>query len=295
MNIKRKLRIHLALSVAFAVAPTVFAAPNEKAEYPGSKVWIERPWNIRYFLHFDDAHLMEIGQRVTARLNLESERSTKPAIYRSHEALFSPTTVLHLSEDDNPAVMVLTFDRSGNVQTRNNKSLPLKGKLNQLHDLVLVTSDTAKEPPYLLADWFWGIPGDGAVFSPGVCDLHDADRYATGFDAGRYAYLGNFGCREWTYQLYDPDQPYINVTSYEKGGTYIKEFVGWSRFSDPPKPVIGKQDKTWLCLHECPAGDAPGVIPDIAAWCKKHGFALPQPPDKQPMFLNADYPYDPEE
>lgn len=295
MNIKEKLRVLLEMAVALAITQTSFAANTENVKPPGSMVWIERPWNIRYFLHFEDAHSMKIGQKVAVMQNLEKERSAKPAVYFSYKALFNPTTVLHLSEDDNPAVAVLTFDRLGNVQTKNNKSLPLKGKLNQLHDLVLVTSDTAKEPPYLLADWFWGISGDGAVFSPGVCDLHDADRYAAGFHASSYAYLGNFGCREWTYQLYDPDQPYINVTSYEKDGTYIKEFVGWSRFNDPPKPIIGKQDKTWLCLHECPAGDVPGVIPDIAAWCKKHGFALPQRPDKQPMFPNADYPYDPEE
>ncbi len=295
MNIKENLRFLLEMGVALAITQTSVAASTENVKPPGSRVWIERPWNIRYFLHFDDVRLVKIGQKVAAQSNLEDERSARTPIYRAYQALFNPTTVLHLSEDDNPAVTILTFDRSGNVQTRNNTSLPLKGKLNQIHDLVLVTSDTAKESPYLLADWFWGIPGDGAVFSPGVCDSNDADRYAAGFDAGRYAYLGNFGCREWTYQLYDPDQPYINVTSYEKDGTYIKEFVGWSRFSDPPKPVIGKQDKTWLCLHECPAGDAPGIIPDIAAWCKKHGFPLPQRPDKQPMFPNADYPYDPEE
>jgi hypothetical protein len=51
-----------------------------------------------------------------------------------------------------------------------------------------------------------------------------------------------------------------------------------------PKPLIGNDENTWVCLHECPDGAAPGVIPDIKAWTEKRGWPLPKRPKKQPMF-----------
>jgi len=162
----------------------------------------------------------------------------------------------------------------------------MSAKRDLLDTLVLINDDSPGARPYDLADWAQGIPGD-VTFSPAVCSSTDTRRYEAGWNSDTYT--GSFGCREWTAQLYDRDRPYIDVTSYASHGTFIGELVGWSRFDDPPKPVIGRQGKTWLCLHECPAGEKPGVIPNIRIWTTKHGYPMPNRQRKQPLYPNADY------
>jgi hypothetical protein len=85
------------------------------------------------------------------------------------------------------------------------------------------------------------------------------------------------------------EHPYIDVTTYTKRGNFIGQFVGWSRFEDGPKPIIGMNGKTWLCLHECPAGERPGLITDMKAWTRKHGYPMPIPPEYQPEYPNRNY------
>jgi hypothetical protein len=81
------------------------------------------------------------------------------------------------------------------------------------------------------------------------------------------------------------------VTSYVREGkvypkyTYIRDFIGWARFGDK-KPVIGKHEKDWYCLHDCPAGEKPGLIADIKAWSTKNGWTVPKPPTKAPTFVD---------
>lgn len=74
-------------------------------------------------------------------------------------------------------------------------------------------------------------------------------------------------------------QPYIDVTTYhDKLGkkTHIGRFIGWMGFEDAPRPVIGKHGSYWLCLHECPDDEKPGVIADIADWTGKRGWPMPK-------------------
>lgn len=121
--------------------------------------------------------------------------------------------------------------------------------------------------------------------------MEDMDtRYKRGFSAKEYSVDGNFGCREWGYYLQNNEIPYIDVTSYGKDKTtYIRPVIGWGRFDVPPKPIIGKHGKVWVCLHECPDGDAPGIIPNIKVWAKKHGWPVPKQPVKQPMFPDSQF------
>lgn len=94
-------------------------------------------------------------------------------------------------------------------------------------------------------------------------------------------------------------QPYINITTYiqpDKAAlkkdpkaqpqTFIGDVLGWARFDDPPRPVIGKHGDYWLCLHECPDGEAPGIIPDIQAWTAKRGWPMPKP---LPFFADSKF------
>ena len=206
--------------------------------------------------------------------------------YFDAEALLEPGTPYATPGQRSIITSLVSFDPSGRVNSPNVPPGRWGGRRNVLGVLVLIDEDHPAEKPYAIADWDQGVPG--SVFSPAICGQSDMNRYENHW--GMVAIYGAFGCREWTAQLYDPDRPYIDVTSYAAHGrTFIGEFVGWSRFRDPAKPVIGRHGRTWLCLHDCPAGEKTGVIPDIKVWAKQHGFPLPIKPPKQPQFPNADF------
>ncbi|HJV85621.1 MAG TPA: hypothetical protein VJ698_09095 [Noviherbaspirillum sp.] len=266
------------------------APPN--ADPDSSHDWVDRPWNIRYFLSIRPESDLRIAVKI-ARAEENPSNEKRGAIYRRYETIFGATSNIPMKgEDEGLMAIAITFDRSGQVLSPHEGMQPLIGKRNRLREIVLASPGTDNPLLYDLGYWFMGLPGDQLLFSPALCSLSDDHRYQKHFSrdfVSRYSSDGNFGCREWTYQLYDHDRPYIDMTSYQKDGAYIKELIGWSRFEDPPKPVIGKHDKTWYCLYECPNGEAAGVIPDIAAWSKRHGFPLPKRPRKQPMFPHADF------
>jgi hypothetical protein len=279
------MRRHILAVVSAVLTFSILSAPVWGAPL-ASQTWLERPWEIRYVLFAEQARRLQSEMRVSRRLNTEQDAPGKEKIYRHAAALFEPTATLPVPEGEPIAVVLLAFDRAGRIVNQTGILKNMSGKRNLLDDLVLISNDSPGARLYYFADWSPGIPGD-VTFSPAVCTSYDIRRYGAGWDVEHFA--GNFGCREWTAQLYDHDQPYIDVTSYSPRGTFIGELVGWSRFEDPPKPVIGRHGKTWLCLHECPTGEKPGVIPDIKAWTAKHGFPMPERPSKQPLYPNADY------
>jgi hypothetical protein len=276
---------HLVAVVSSALALSAMSVQAAGAP-PASRTWIERPWEIRYVLFAEEAWTMQSEIRVSQRLNAEQEVPGKKSVYRHAAALFEPTATLAVPGAQPVAVVLLAFDRAGRIVNQKGALARMSAKRDMLDTLVLINDKAPGATPYDLADWSQGIPGD-VTFSPAVCTTYDIRRYGAAWDIEHFA--GNFGCREWTSQLYARDQPYIDVTSYSPRGTFIGELVGWSRFEDPPKPVIGRHGKTWLCLHECPAGEKPGVIPDIKAWTARHGYPMPERPRKQPLYPNADY------
>jgi len=229
---------------------------------------------------------MKVGIAQSQKFNMQQSVSGKQKIYLSADALFEPTATFDVPGARTIGIILLTFDETGRVKNPKGILGRMSAKRSRLDDLVLIQDDTLDPDPYHFAEWSQGIPGD-VTFSPAVCSPDDNRRYVAGWNVETYT--GNFGCREWTAQLYDRKQPYIDVTSYARHGTFIGALTGWSRFEDPPKPVIGKQGKVWLCLHECPRGEKTGVIPDIRAWTTRHGFPMPVRPSKQPLYPNADY------
>jgi hypothetical protein len=68
--------------------------------------------------------------------------------------------------------------------------------------------------------------------------------------------------------------------------TYVRRFIGFSRYQDPPKPVIGNHKGTWVCFNDCPDGDAPGIIPDVQAWVAKHHWPMPRKPKSVREFMD---------
>jgi len=259
--------------------PTVLMAPTLYK-------WIERPWEIRYVLLVEDAATMRSGIAQSRKFNVEQQALGKQKDYLSARALFEPSATFVVPDARAIGVVLLAFDQKGRIVNQKGMLGKMSAKLTRLYELDLVQSQALESDSYHFAYWSQGIPGD-VTFSPAVCSSTDNRRYEPDWNIENY--IGNLGCREWTAQLYDRKQPYIDVTSYARHGAFIGALTGWSRFEDPPKPVIGKHGKVWLCLHECPRGEKPGVIPDIRAWTARHGYPMPVRPSRQPLYPNADY------
>jgi hypothetical protein len=243
-------------------------------------------WQIRYLLFVDTAVGRAESIKVAKRRNAADRENRKVHTYLHSDELFAHIKIFATPGAPSIGSTTLEFDKKGDVITNNRKLHGFTGKLSRIGSLVLMRKQAPTAKPYDMLDWSQGIPGNSS-FGPSPCTYLDSLRYQDDWESGEYP--GDFGCREWTAQLFDNDRPYIDVTTYTKRGNFIGRFVGWSRFEDGPKPIIGMNGKAWLCLHECPAGERPGLITDIKAWTRKHGYPMPIPPEYQPEYPNRNY------
>ena len=272
--------------------------------------WIDRPWDYRYLLYAQQdrtwLHLRAGFSKDIAKNPVKAAENGEPV-----ESSFDAQQILNLAEEEPESfIRILRLDIGPNrtiVQT-NLKGDHLRPRLNWLKEIVLTPSD--EKPAYVVDFGYFFMGAPAAVdtrYSPTICSRIHGDglpgdgigRYWSGFKTIRNGY---FGCREWAAQLYDPERPYIDVTSYEteedderpkvkgkyplKPVTYIRPFVGFSRFDSPPKPVIGNHKGTWYCITDCPAGDTPGPIADMRAWASRSGWAIPKKPKNVREFMD---------
>lgn len=278
-------------------------------EKPASQTWIARPWELRYFIEIGPTKDLLSAQEVsTDRLDslVHKKKPTRSDYWMRPTAFFKSTQVVTVDKHAFDSIekvslskLVVEFNKTGEVQTPNTRRLALRGHLNELQDLVLADGDS---PTSFVIDLghFWMGFSDGSEFiSPALCRNEDLPRgyigapsllsllrYSPGYDI---EFEGAVGCREWAYQLLNPARPYIDVTTYVDDKTLIQSVIGWSLFNVKPKPVIGQHYGQWVCLHECPNNEAPGLITDIKQWAAKNGWPVPERPAKQPQFPDADF------
>lgn len=255
-------------------------------DWDPSRTWSRMPWQARYLLFVDSAANRIKSIEIARRGNTDDRKKIKQHVYLDSDELLTKISIFATPAAPSIGVTLLAFDRNGTVVTNDRALRGFTGKLSAMGNLVLMRNDAPDAKPYDMLDWSQGIPGNSS-FGPSPCTFWDAQRYKDDWESGKYP--GDFGCREWTAQLFDDERPYIDVTTYTRRGNFIGQFVGWSRFKDAPKPVIGMNGKTWLCLHECPAGEMAGVIGDILIWTRKHHYPMPVPPAYQPEYPNKNY------
>ena len=271
----------------FALLIAMFLLNFDSSAHSDAPIkWIDKTWEVRYMLFVWDQDTFKYAMDSARKLNKRQTVSGVEIFALEGRELFTQTNYIPIPGKKTIVTALIPFDKMGQPDSSSLVHGNWVARRDTLNALLLIDQSNPTNKPYYLADWSLGIPGDWS-FSPAVCAGFDSCRYSD--DWGLSDVFGGFGCREWTAQLYSWERPYIDVTSYDPDGPFIGEFVGWSRFTDPPKPVIGLQGKTWLCLHECPNGEKSGVIKDIKAWTKKHGFPMPERPPKQPLYPNADY------
>lgn len=303
----------LLLSQGLGIAQSSDAPPT--GSRPGGLTWIERQWDIRYLIYVDAESRWASTKRVSAKANAKRSNGKPGRQYFGWEEFFSPehlvkTRVPDALDNPNVAVVLIKFDKDGGVNSSHTDGRPLRGRINRLLEVGLSEGEALNDRFYSFGYWFLGMGDASTHWAPAVCNIYQqpdpatikSDDYLYGklFKPNEYTPL--FGCREWAYQLYDNDRPYIDVTSYQprsKGQPpkgYIRAFVGWARFGDS-KPIIGLHAGDWYCLHDCPAGDLPGLIPDIHSWAKRFKWPAPLPPTKVPTFPDppakaGTYPYE---
>lgn len=282
----------------------------------GRLTWIERPWNMRYFIYVEPERGWDSTKRAAIAQNAKQASREAKRRFFSWEELFDPTYLVKTKAPDllgnpNLAVVVVSFDQDGMVTSPHSRGKPIRGRINQLRYLGLSDGEGLEDRFYGVAEWFTGIGDASTHWAPAFCNDDQtpdvlrvkSDDYLYGKFFKPHPFTPLFGCREWAHQLYDDERPYIDVTSYELGARgkptkgHIREFMGWARLGDN-KPVIGQHEVHWYCLHDCPGGDAPGLIPDIKAWAKRFGWHAPLPPTKVPTFpdppaKSGTYPYEP--
>lgn len=258
--------------------------------------WLERPWEIQYFVFITD------NWDADYRSSLRFYEKEPNRAFQSWEHLFQPTHTFQ-TKDDYPetyTTVVIEFDKNGFVQTPNTSPKLLRGRLDVYLNMSLATG-TPDERNHYIGDWFMGWGDESTSWAPSLCessevpaplsDTNEYYKYGPAFEPS--ITFPTFGCREWAYQLRDPDRPYIDITSYfipktldpDGPGTYVRQTTfGWFGFDMPLKPVIGKQKDKWYCFFACPDGQAPGLIPNIGVWATQHGWPTPTPPQHMPMF-----------
>lgn len=299
-KLTRLLTIAVICSGAWAVASCQVPAPEslqtQAAERRATRVWIERPWTMRYFI--------AVTQRwpTIRKVATEFNAKQKPGQALGWQEIFEPVAAIPIANPPAPgldrlSVVVVEFDEQGKVTTPHSHGGLLRGRLSRLQYITLSSGDGQLDAQYDLGHWFTGLGEVSTDWAPGLCGLKESPSpfsktdiyylYGPKFQLNEYS--ATFGCREWAYQLYDGERPYIDVTSYLREGvvypkyTAIGDFIGWARFGDK-KPVIGQHSGRWYCLHDCPNGDKPGLIVDIKSWAARSGWSVPKPPSKAPTF-----------
>lgn len=265
--------------------------------------WLGRAWEQRYILY-----VVDTPWRLVTEVAQESKEKARNGTLNRNwwELLFKPQVFLPSRDKwarpgDGLSVVVIEFDQDGRVKTPNESGVHLYGKIDRLLNLTLSEGGDVNQPRYHLGFWFTGLGDVSTHWAPGLCKASEMPNpfakteLGTGYLYGPmfqpYPHSPTFGCREWAYQLQNPERPYIDITSYltkkddpEGSGTYVRELFGWARFDDEPKPVIGKHEQDWYCFHECPRNDSPGLIPDIKKWAQTNGWPEPLRPTRAPVF-----------
>jgi hypothetical protein len=290
------------LVAACAAAFSITAGASDTRQKPArQEQWIERPWELAYFIRVQSAW----GQRVSKEGSAERNAADKVSGFLEWPALFDVTHRIQIDPnplfvDEDLVVTRIEFDAQGWLTTANTHEGPLRGRLKENLQVVLAAGATPAEPVYVLGQWFQGF-GGSEHWAPTLCGrwdwVHPAlprdhkPHYLYGKGYRHDAVRGSFGCREWAYQLKDDRRPYIDVTSYRPGAkpadTYVREFIGWAYLGQPRKPVIGLHQGQWYCLLDCPQGATPGRIGDINKWAAAHGWAAPKRPQRMPMFPDS--------
>jgi len=280
------------------------ACSQSPAQTPSGKS-SDKNQPVRYVMTIAEYHKKIVGSRTTSFLlpAKNDERYGGPfdprtGIFRVASDIFigrnnavNETTGEESIHEDRLAVLIAELDAEGFVIGARGDRVSERTITDAGRPFIVTLTHGKAKQTFVLGHWLTDFGSEPPQITPALCDEREmptpankkdsAYRYSAKIDPEQYT-RGTFGCREWAYQLYDNKRSYIDVTSYLRT-PWIYSFLGWARTEDK-KPVIGLRRETWICLFDCPNGEQPGPIPDIAVWAAKNGWEPPQRPKKVPLF-----------
>lgn len=221
-----------------AGSATTSPTDHIELERPGWISWIERPWTTRYFIAALPSNDWRYIKEAAIRDNAKSGQK-----FFDWQEFFTPATLPNVKPDPasgehSLSVVVIDFDKNGLVVSPHSHQGSLRGRLNRLLRVGLSEGEAMNDRYFELASLFTGIGDASTHWAPAFCNGYQRPDPATvkseDYLYGKYfkptGYAPLFGCREWAYQLYDNERPYIDVTSYEPTSK-----------GKPPKPYIRKR------------------------------------------------------
>jgi hypothetical protein len=280
------------------------ACSQSPAQTPSGKSSDNRQ-PVRYVITIAEYHKNIVGSRTTSFLlpAKNDERYGGPFdprsgisrvasdIFLGRNNAVNETTGEESIHEDRLAVLITELDAEGYVIGARGNRVSEKTITDADGRFIAKSARGKSKQAFVLGHWLTDFVSEPPQITPTLCDGREmptainkkdsAYRYSARTDPEQYT-RGTFGCREWGYQLYDQKRPYIDVTSYLRT-PWIHNFIGWARTGDK-KPVIGLRRETWMCLFDCPNGEQPGTIPDIAVWATRNGWEAPRRPQKMPLF-----------
>jgi hypothetical protein len=139
------------LAFVLLLWPLAASAESTQPERSPINTWIERPWEVRYFMQVEQPSSWEFLQQLAAKNNARGRK-----LHQSWQILFNPTHIVRIPNwsTGNPeyphdqAVVVIEFDSDGFATTPNNDNLRLRGRLNEIRRIEL--SDEASGKVYEL-------------------------------------------------------------------------------------------------------------------------------------------------
>ena len=313
---KRQIFAALVLEVMFAQVVMAQPTTSANAQTPYTLTWIDRPWEYRYLLYVSTQSDFDLDAKGGGSIARGQPLTQYPPNnFKESWQIVLPTPSPHF--EGAWSVLRLDSNKDRHITNPSRNGQHYISRLNKIKRIVLVPDIPnpdhiiefgifAQESADANDFSAFTPSGNGAMYTPTICLQNVGDKIHLLANSDRnivddsgFTLTGVFGCREWATQLYDINRPYIDVTSYQteydtrlskikkgkrKGKyplmdvTYVHSFIGFSRFQDPPKPVIGQHAGQWLCFNDCPNGDAPGLIADIKAWAGKQGWSVPERP-----------------
>ncbi len=146
----------VSLTLALLLTTLSICSGAAEQERKGSLTWIERPWQMRYFLKVEDAESWQGAMKRAAKSN-----AAPKATYFWFYEFFSPKEIITLTDSsfssNKLATILIEFDKDGFVTTPNTHPGSLRGRLNQLSNITLSAGDGLSDKRYDLAHWFMGL------------------------------------------------------------------------------------------------------------------------------------------
>jgi hypothetical protein len=162
---------------------------------------------------------------------------------------FKPTfTFTKKFPADEFSIYELSFDQSGQIVNKTNGSATdWYGEMQMVQSGIAKVVLKKKTCPKTIEFGFFNTK------TQRLCSDIDATLLSNKKDKGNKDFNT---CIDWAKYLNNPKRQEIDITidSEDEFGNSPTSFIGFTRFTDKQKPIVGKDQSDWYCFANCPTG-----------------------------------------